>query len=141
MTFDIDNLRIGVIGLGYVGLPLAVEFGEEVPDRGLRRERARIAELESGTDSTLEVSDEALAAAEQLTFSDDTATLADCNFYVVTVPTPVSKDHRPLLTPLEGAVRRLPAYSEQATSSSTNRRCIPGLPRSSVFRSSRSDRV
>ena len=103
MGFDIENIRIGVIGLGYVGLPLAVEFGRKYPTVGFDVKASRISELEAGTDSTLEVTEAELAAADQLTFSSNAADLADCNFYVVTVPTPIGNGNRPLLTPLRNA--------------------------------------
>ena len=103
MAFDINNIRIGVIGLGYVGLPLALEFGRKYPTVGFDIKESRIAELEGGTDSTLEASDEELASAKQLTFTSNADDLADCNFYVVTVPTPLGQGNRPLLTPLRRA--------------------------------------
>lgn len=103
MSFDINKLRIGVIGLGYVGLPLAVEFGKQFPTLGFDVKANRIAELENGVDSTLEVSTEELSEATHLSFSTDGAALAECNFYVVTVPTPIDEHNVPLLTPLESA--------------------------------------
>lgn len=107
MSFDINNLRIGVIGLGYVGLPLAVEFGKKYATVGFDVSAARIAELESGTDSTLEASSEELASAKHLTYSMDVTAIADCNFYIVTVPTPIGDSNRPLLTPLRRASETL----------------------------------
>ncbi|MGB5353914.1 MAG: Vi polysaccharide biosynthesis UDP-N-acetylglucosamine C-6 dehydrogenase TviB [Woeseia sp.] len=107
MAFDINNIRIGVIGLGYVGLPLAVEFGRKYPTVGFDVKAGRIAELKSGKDSTLEVSADELKQATQLSFASDLESLRDCNFYVVTVPTPVSIDNRPLLTPLRLASETL----------------------------------
>ena len=103
MSFDINKLRIGVIGLGYVGLPLAVEFGKKYPTLGFDVKADRIADLERGIDVTLEASAEELAAAKQLRFSTDTKALAECNFYIVTVPTPIGDGNRPLLTPLKSA--------------------------------------
>ncbi len=103
MSFEIKNLRIGVVGLGYVGLPLAVEFGKQYPTLGFDIKESRIAELNAGVDSTREVSGEELSATTNLTFTSTAADLAACNFYIVTVPTPVSKDNRPLLTPLRSA--------------------------------------
>jgi UDP-N-acetyl-D-galactosamine dehydrogenase len=103
MTFDINKIRIGVIGLGYVGLPLAVEFGRKYPTVGFDVKESRVAELEGGTDSTLEASSEELASADQLSFTTNAEDLADCNFYVVTVPTPISEGNRPVLTPLRRA--------------------------------------
>jgi UDP-N-acetyl-D-galactosamine dehydrogenase len=106
MTFDIDKLRIGVIGLGYVGLPLAVEFGRRFPTVGFDINEARIAELEAGQDSTLEVTPEELADVNQLSYTSDISILSDCNFYIVTVPTPISRSKRPVLTPLRLASER-----------------------------------
>ena len=103
MGFDLKKIRIGVIGLGYVGLPLAVEFGRRYPTVGFDVKTSRIDELISGTDSTLEVPDKELAEASNLKLTDDAADLADCNFYVVTVPTPIGDSNRPLLTPLRDA--------------------------------------
>ncbi|MGB5344843.1 MAG: Vi polysaccharide biosynthesis UDP-N-acetylglucosamine C-6 dehydrogenase TviB [Woeseia sp.] len=107
MTFDINKLRIGVVGLGYVGLPLAVEFGMKYPTVGFDVKEGRIAELREGKDSTLEVSGKELAAAKKLTFTADPEALRACNFFVVTVPTPVSSDNRPLLSPLRSASQTL----------------------------------
>ncbi len=103
MSFDIDQLKIGVIGLGYVGLPLAVEFGRKYDTTGFDINEGRVAELESGKDSTLECSAEELAAAAQLAYTSNVADLQDCNLYIVTVPTPIGDGHRPLLTPLRAA--------------------------------------
>ena len=107
MSFDINKLRIGVIGLGYVGLPLAVEFGKQFETLGFDVKQSRIAELERCEDSTLEVSADELAAVEKLRYSSDPVALADCNFYVVTVPTPIDKHNVPLLLPLESASEML----------------------------------
>lgn len=107
MSFDINNLRIGVVGLGYVGLPLAVEFGKKYPTVGFDINSARVAELEGGTDSTLECSNEELAEAKRLSYSSSADAIADCNFYVVTVPTPIGGSNRPLLTPLRSASNTL----------------------------------
>jgi UDP-N-acetyl-D-galactosamine dehydrogenase len=103
MSFDINNLRIGVIGLGYVGLPLAVEFGKRYPTLGFDVKAGRIADLERGVDTTLEASADELAAAKHLSFSTETSALAQCNFYIVTVPTPIGDGNRPLLTPHKSA--------------------------------------
>jgi len=99
----LKDTRIGIIGLGYVGLPLAVEFGKRYPTVGFDIKAGRIAELESGKDSTLETTSEELATAEHLTFTTDKSALAKCNTFIVTVPTPVGKNNRPLLAPLKGA--------------------------------------
>jgi len=107
MPFDINKLRIGVVGLGYVGLPLAVEFGKKYPTVGFDIKADRVAELEGGSDSTLECSSEELAEATQLTYTSNAADLEDCNFYIVTVPTPIGDGNRPLLTPLKSASKIL----------------------------------
>ena len=95
--------KISVIGLGYVGLPLAVEFGKKRPVIGFDINEARIAELRAGKDSTLEVTEEGLREASQLVFSSDVSALKDCDIFIVTVPTPVDKTNRPNLSPLIGA--------------------------------------
>jgi UDP-N-acetyl-D-galactosamine dehydrogenase len=94
-------VRLAVIGLGYVGLPLAAEFGKHMPVVGFDIKRARIDELSSGHDSTLETDEEELAAAKHLSFTADVEKLRACNVFIVTVPTPVDKANRPDLTPLE----------------------------------------
>ena len=113
MSFDINNLRVGIVGLGYVGLPLAVEFGKQYPTVGFDINATRIAELEKGEDSTLECTSEELAAATQLSFASDAAALKDCNFYIVTVPTPIGDSNRPLLTPLKTASTTLGGVIEK----------------------------
>ncbi len=103
MSFELDNLRVGVVGLGYVGLPLAVEFGKQYDTVGFDVKAERVAELEAGTDSTLEASEEELKSATKLSYTNDPAQLADCNFYAVTVPTPIGNNNQPLLTYLRSA--------------------------------------
>lgn len=96
----LDDLKIAVIGLGYVGLPLAVEFGKKVNTLGFDINEARINELKSGQDHTLEVSPEELAQAKYLQFSASLDELVASNFYIVTVPTPIDEYNQPDLTPL-----------------------------------------
>jgi UDP-N-acetyl-D-galactosamine dehydrogenase len=86
-----------------VGLPLAVEFGKHYATVGFDIKASRVAELEAGKDSTLETTSEELKSAKQLTFTTDRNELAKCNTFIVTVPTPVGKNNRPLLAPLKGA--------------------------------------
>jgi UDP-N-acetyl-D-galactosamine dehydrogenase len=97
---NIKNQKLAVIGLGYVGLPLAVEFGKIRPVLGFDINDARIAELSSGKDSTLEVTTEDLAAATQLEYSSVSSKLEECGIFIVTVPTPIDSANRPDLTPL-----------------------------------------
>lgn len=96
----LDDLKIAVIGLGYVGLPLAVEFGKKVNTLGFDINEARINELKSGQDHTLEVSPEELAQAKYLQFSASLDELVASNFYIVTVPTPIDEYNQPDLSPL-----------------------------------------
>jgi UDP-N-acetyl-D-glucosamine/UDP-N-acetyl-D-galactosamine dehydrogenase len=100
-----DAIRIAVIGLGYVGLPLAAAFGRRVATLGFDIDSKRIAELREHHDHTLEVTDEELRAANLLEFSDDAAALVGCNVFIVTVPTPIDAYKRPDLRPLEAASR------------------------------------
>jgi UDP-N-acetyl-D-galactosamine dehydrogenase len=97
------HLTIGIIGLGYVGLPLAVEFGKKYPTIGFDINLQRIAELQTGVDRTLETSTTELTAATQLSFTTDVEKLAHCNIYIVTVPTPINEYKQPDLTPLQKA--------------------------------------
>lgn len=96
----IDNVRLGIIGLGYVGLPLAVEFGKKYPTLGFDINTKRLEELTKGHDSTLEVDDNELASAKLLTFSNGLEKLKECNVFIVTVPTPINENKQPDLTPL-----------------------------------------
>jgi UDP-N-acetyl-D-glucosamine/UDP-N-acetyl-D-galactosamine dehydrogenase len=100
MLTDLKNARIAVIGLGYVGLPLAVEFGKKRAVIGFDINTARIAALKAGKDSTLEVSTEEFAEAKHLSFSSTMSELSVCNTYIVTVPTPIDEHKQPDLTPL-----------------------------------------
>lgn len=97
---ELGDIKLAVIGLGYVGLPLAVEFGKRRSVIGFDINKPRIDALNDGHDATLEVDDQELASASQLTFSADPASLRDCNVYIVTVPTPIDEHKRPDLTPL-----------------------------------------
>ena len=97
---NLTHQKIALIGLGYVGLPLATEFGKQRSVLGFDINTERIAELQLGQDSTLEVSPEELASARQLSFSSDPEDLKTCQIFIVTVPTPVDKANRPDLTPL-----------------------------------------
>ena len=83
--------RIAIIGLGYVGLPLAVEFGKQCPTIGFDIDQARVAELQGGHDRTLEVTREEMAVATQLQYSSTVTDLAECRVFIVTVPTPINR--------------------------------------------------
>lgn len=97
------DIRIAIIGLGYVGLPLAVEFGKQHDTIGYDIRVARVDELREGRDSTLECSAEELASAPRLRYTDSLQDIATCNVYIVTVPTPIDSAKRPDLTPLTKA--------------------------------------
>lgn len=128
--------RIAVIGLGYVGLPLAVEFGKTRPVTGFDISAPRIAELSAGRDSTREVSGEELAEATQLGFSSDPADLAAAQVFIVTVPTPIDAHNRPDLTPLIKASQTIGAalkpgdvviYESTVYPGATEEDCVPVL--------------
>ncbi|MBR4884361.1 MAG: nucleotide sugar dehydrogenase [Lentisphaeria bacterium] len=97
---DLDNLKIAVIGLGYVGLPLAIAFGKKYDTCGFDIKKSRLDALRSGIDTTRESDPEQLRAATRLTFTDDPELIRDATVFIVTVPTPVDKYNRPDLTPL-----------------------------------------
>jgi UDP-N-acetyl-D-galactosamine dehydrogenase len=128
--------KIAVIGLGYVGLPLAVEFGKHRPVVGFDIDAGRIAELQAGTDRTLEVDAAELAEAEHLTFATDIASIAGCSIYIVTVPTPIDAQKRPDLRPLIGASTTVGAvlkagdiviYESTVHPGATEEDCVPVL--------------
>lgn len=100
---SLDDIKVGIIGLGYVGLPLAVEFGKKNPTLGFDINEGRVKALVSGKDDTLEVSEDELKQSHLLQFSSDSNDLLDCDVYIVTVPTPIDSSKRPDLSPLESA--------------------------------------
>lgn len=104
---DIFDSKIAVIGLGYVGLPLAVEFGKKYPTIGFDINASRISELKNGVDSTLEVSEGELKQVDSLSYSSDINDLKSANIYIVTVPTPIDAHKQPDLTPLTKASEML----------------------------------
>jgi UDP-N-acetyl-D-glucosamine/UDP-N-acetyl-D-galactosamine dehydrogenase len=102
---DLTKSKIAIIGLGYVGLPLAVEFGKIRPTVGYDLNVSRIDALKKGLDSTLEVTNSELLDAENLQFTTDQQDLDHCGIFIVTVPTPIDDAHRPNLKPIEGATQ------------------------------------
>ena len=133
-----NQTTIGIIGLGYVGLPLAVEFGKKYPTIGFDINTQRIAELKAGVDRTLETSTEELTQATQLNFTDTAKELANCNIYIVTVPTPINDYKQPDLTPLEKASALLGQvikhndiviYESTVYPGATEEICVPILER------------
>src|SRR5690554_6968101 len=133
---SIDTLPLAVVGLGYVGLPLAVEFGKRRPVIGFDIKAERIAELAAGRDSTREVSAAELAEATHLTFTADPAQLSEAKVFIVTVPTPIDAHKRPDLTPLlkasetvGRALKRgdLVIYESTVYPGATEEDCVPVL--------------
>ena len=129
---------IAVIGLGYVGLPLAVEFGKIRPTVGFDIDASRIEALKAGEDRTREVEPEALKAAQQLRYADDPQQIADCRIYIVTVPTPIDAHKRPDLSPLLRASQTVGAvlkpgdiviYESTVYPGATEEDCVPVLER------------
>ena len=98
---NINNVKIAIIGLGYVGLPLAIEFGKNIETVGFDINQARIKELKSGKDSTLEVEPEEMKQATKISYTNKLDDIAECNVYIITVPTPIDKYKNPDLSPLE----------------------------------------
>ena len=137
---SLDQLKVAIIGLGYVGLPLAVEFGKRRSVIGFDINVERIAALQEGCDSTLETTDEELREAKQLRYSTDVEDLKAANCYIVTVPTPIDAHKRPDLTPLikasETVGRALKAgdiviYESTVYPGATEEDCVPVLERHS----------
>ncbi|QNN46975.1 Vi polysaccharide biosynthesis UDP-N-acetylglucosamine C-6 dehydrogenase TviB [Thermomonas brevis] len=140
---QLQDARIAIIGLGYVGLPLAVEFGKIYTTVGFDINVARIAELREGRDSTLEVEPELLVQAARLSFTDRLDDIAGCNLYIVTVPTPIDTAKRPDLTPLVKASEAIGSvlkpgntvvYESTVYPGCTEEICIPVLERVSGLR-------
>ena len=139
----LDNVRIAIVGLGYVGLPLAVEFGKRFDTVGFDINAARVAELRAGRDSTLEVEPELLAQATRLAFADTLDAIAGCNVYIVTVPTPIDNAKRPDLAPLRKASEAIGKvlkpgdtviYESTVYPGCTEEVCVPILERVSGLR-------
>lgn len=141
--FNLEAPRLAVIGLGYVGLPLAVEFGRQLPVIGFDINTRRVTELKAGQDATLEVSPEELASAQHLKFTTNAEALAQCNVFIVTVPTPIDHHRRPDLTPLEKASETVGTalhkgdvviYESTVYPGCTEEVCVPILERVSGLR-------
>ena len=140
MITSIGECKIAVVGLGYVGLPLAVEFSKTRPVLGFDINHARIVELRAGRDSTLEVAPEDLVAATQLEYSSESIMLSDCGIFIVTVPTPIDTVNRPDLTPVIRAsetvgkalkVGAIVIYESTVYPGCTEEVCVPILERES----------
>lgn len=137
---DVKDLNLAIVGLGYVGLPLAVEFGRRRSVVGFDINQQRINQLQSGTDATLETTAEDLAAATRLTYTTRIDDLRSCNCFIVTVPTPIDEYKRPDLTPLikasetVGKVLKkgdIVIYESTVYPGCTEEDCVPVLERES----------
>jgi UDP-N-acetyl-D-galactosamine dehydrogenase len=136
----LEAVHIGIVGLGYVGLPLAVYMARRFPVTGFDVNRTRVAELAGHRDRTGEVTDAEFAAAHDLSFTTDIETLGSCNFYIVTVPTPIDQAKRPDLTALERASETVGkalsrgdvvVYESTVYPGATQEICVPILERAS----------
>ncbi|HET9694497.1 MAG TPA: Vi polysaccharide biosynthesis UDP-N-acetylglucosamine C-6 dehydrogenase TviB [Steroidobacteraceae bacterium] len=141
--FNLRNLKVGIVGLGYVGLPLAVEFGKRFQTVGFDIKPERVDELRRGVDSTLEVDATELADAHKLSYTTSLADLKPCRVYIVTVPTPIDEYKRPDLTPLEKSSESLGkvlkkgdvvVYESTVYPGCTEEVCVPILERVSGLR-------
>lgn len=140
MLNSLENVKLGIIGLGYVGLPLAVEFGKKYPTLGFDINTKRVGELKQGHDFTLELSSEELADSEFISYSTDVDDLKTCNVYIVTVPTPIDKNKQPDLSPLVKASAMLAKvinkgdiiiYESTVYPGATEEVCLPEVERHS----------
>ncbi|EKP61703.1 Vi polysaccharide biosynthesis protein VipA/TviB [Acinetobacter baumannii] len=138
--FQLEQLKIAIIGLGYVGLPLAVEFGKHKPTIGFDINPQRIRELQSGYDHTLEVTSDELKQVEHLSYTADINDLKNSNFFIVTVPTPIDDFKQPDLTPLIKASQSIAkvlkkgdivVYESTVYPGATEEVCIPELEKHS----------
>ena len=139
----IDQARLGIVGLGYVGLPLAVEFGKHFDTLGFDISAERIEELRRGHDRTRELSAEEIASAARLRYGTDPEALCECNTFVVTVPTPVDEHKRPDFTPLLRASQTVGRvlkrgdvviYESTVYPGATEEICVPELEKASGLR-------
>ena len=115
MLNDRKLKTLGIIGLGYVGLPLAIEFGKKRNVIGYDLNVHRVNELKQGVDSTREVTKNSLKSAKHLRFSDDESNLGECEIFIITVPTPIDSVNRPNLNPLRDATRAVGSYIKKGS--------------------------
>lgn len=140
MSIELAKIQIGIVGLGYVGLPLAVEFGKQYNTIGFDINSERISELKKGVDRTRETQAEAIGAAQKLTFTTETELLKSCTIYIITVPTPIDAFKKPDLRPLLSASRTvgqvlkkndIVIYESTVYPGCTEEDCVPVLEQTS----------
>lgn len=143
ITLSLKTTKLAVIGLGYVGLPLAVEFGKHRSVVGFDIHDDRIKELKNGIDCTLEVDEEELKSSQKLVFSSNIEDIAECNVYIVTVPTPIDDQNRPDLNPLLKASNTIGKvlkkgdvviYESTVYPGATEEDCVPVLEKESKLK-------
>lgn len=139
----LEDVKLCIIGLGYVGLPLAVEFSKKYPTIGFDLNSGRVSELRSGVDSTFEVSSAELKEVQHLDFTTDAQAISACNVYIVAVPTPIDAAKRPDFKPLEGASRTVAkvlkkgdvvVFESTVYPGATEEVCVPLLEKGSGLR-------
>ena len=135
--------KIGIIGLGYVGLPLAVEFGKKYKTVGYDIDEKRISELKKFNDKTLEVTGRKIKSAIHLHFTSDQEKLKDCNIYIITVPTPIDCFNSPNITPLRKASETvgklikkgdIVIYESTVYPGATEEVCVPAIKKRTVLK-------
>lgn len=136
----LENIRLGIVGLGYVGLPLSVEFGKKCSVVGFDTNSLRIEQLSNGIDATLEIDEKEIQSAKYLQFTSDPTHLKDCNVYIVTVPTPIDVYKQPDLSPLMSATKTVGSvlglgdiviYESTVYPGATEEDCVPVLEKTS----------
>ena len=136
-------MKLAIIGLGYVGLPLAVEFGKKHVVIGFDLNSTRINQLKNGLDTTLETSKEELSSSKYLSFTDNIADIKDCTIFIITVPTPIDKNKKPDLYPLEKASKTvglnlkkgdIVVYESTVYPGTTEEICVPILEKYSSLK-------
>jgi len=141
-SFNSKDIKIGIIGLGYIGLPLAIEFSMKYPTVGFDKNENRINQLKSGVDKTLEVTEQELKKAK-LSYTTESTGIAECNVYIVTVPTPVDKYNNPDMTSLASASKTvgrilnkgdLVIYESTVYPGATEEYCVPILEKESILK-------
>ena len=140
---SLNNIKLSIIGLGYVGMPLAIEFSKKFETIGYDINQDRIKELQSGFDSTYELSSNELQLAKKLSLTSNSNDLKKCNVFIITVPTPIDQNNNPDLTPLKEASRMvgkilkkddIVIYESTVYPGATEEVCVPLLEKHSTLK-------